>query len=526
MSVSSSRILFAFRTILFALFIFVTESNSFSQQIILNAKTYKGGYNVSCNSANDGEIDATVVGGVSPYSFLWSNGATTQNITGIGTGSYTLIVTDSLGNMDTSKTITLIVPELLDAYLYPSKYATGYNISKTGANDGFIKTEIKGGTPPYNYLWNTTSTKADIFDLVATTYSVTITDQNGCSINKSQILTQPTTLQIVSIVAADHNGHNVSCFKGNDGSIDLTVVGGATPYSYTWGNGSFDEDPSGLMAGNYKVQVKDANGATVYSDISLTQPDELKLTLTTSNYNGYSISCYDCANGSINTIVTGGTAAYTYFWESSQTSINGQTMDNLTNLMYGAYSVRVTDANGCFVSEKTGLSQPFNGDWQLLGNVIDSSNFLGTINSFPLIIKTNNTEKMRITEDGNVGIGTALAHNSNGYKLAVNGKIGGKEILIEINSDAWSDFVFEPTYQRMSFLEKEKFYTKEKHLPNIKSAKDIGTNGLDVSKVMSGITQNVEENTLDIVDLYKKILSLEKENMELKLKMENLESKK
>ena len=255
------------------------------------------------------------------------------------------------------------------------------------------------------------------------------------------------------------------------------------------------------------------------SQITLTQPDTLVATLTTSDYNGYPISCYNCYNGSITTNVTGGISPYTYIWKT------GQTTANINNLGTGEYTQLVTDANGCRVRNAVKMWQPGIGGWSFSGDNGDTSKFIGLVDNFPFIMKTNNTEQMRITETGNVGIGTTLAHNANNYKLAVNGKIGAKEILIETKSDAWSDFDFEPTYKRMTFLEKEKYYTKEKHLPNIISANEIGTNGLDITKVMSGITQNVEENTLDIVELYKQLMDLKKENMELKQKIDGLTKK-
>ncbi|HLC84155.1 MAG TPA: hypothetical protein VJI69_10025 [Bacteroidia bacterium] len=130
---------------------------------------------------------------------------------------------------------------------------------------------------------------------------------------------------------------------------------------------------------------------------------------------------------------------------------------------------------------------------------------------------------IRITSEGNVGIGTDLTSNPNDYRLAVNGMIGAKEFKIEISSSTWPDFVFETNYKRMTLLEKETFYLKEKHLPNIASKKEIAKNGLQISTVLSGITQNVEENTLDIVELSKKIIALENENQKLKKQIEKLE---
>ncbi|MBI3501627.1 MAG: hypothetical protein HY063_07520 [Bacteroidetes bacterium] len=128
---------------------------------------------------------------------------------------------------------------------------------------------------------------------------------------------------------------------------------------------------------------------------------------------------------------------------------------------------------------------------------------------------------------GLVGIGTSLLQgNPNNYKLAVNGKIGAKEdIWIESTTRQWYDFVFEPNYKRMNFAEKEMYLKTNKHLPAIDSEKEIKKNGLRMAKTMAGITKNVEENTLDIIDLQKENDMLRMKNTELEKRIEQLEKK-
>ena len=131
-----------------------------------------------------------------------------------------------------------------------------------------------------------------------------------------------------------------------------------------------------------------------------------------------------------------------------------------------------------------------------------------------------------IESNGNVGIGTSLANNPNNYKLAVAGKIGSKEdIIIEELSSTWYDFVFESGYERMNYMEKELFVKKYKHLPGIESEKEIVKNGLSMGKTLAGITMNVEENTLDIIELYKMMDELKQENEELKTQLSSLKKK-
>jgi hypothetical protein len=128
----------------------------------------------------------------------------------------------------------------------------------------------------------------------------------------------------------------------------------------------------------------------------------------------------------------------------------------------------------------------------------------------------NTLNKMIVLDqDGSVGIGTTLSSNP-GYKLAVAGVIAAKEeIIVENTSATWPDYVFESSNVRMDYVEKEIFFKEQKHLPGIDSAKEIQQNGLKFVKTLAGVTQNVEENSLDIIEL-------SKQNAELKREMENL----
>ena len=119
-----------------------------------------------------------------------------------------------------------------------------------------------------------------------------------------------------------------------------------------------------------------------------------------------------------------------------------------------------------------------------------------------------------------MAIGTT---STGGYKLSVNGNVRAKDIVVQTG---WSDFVFNENYQRMTLLEKEAYYKKEKHLPNIDPEKDIVGDGLQVGKNMNGMMQNIEENTLDLVDIYKRLVNLENENAALKQQVAELKASK
>ncbi len=145
-------------------------------------------------------------------------------------------------------------------------YVCGTNVSCNGANDGSINLTVTGGASctAYTFNWSNGATTEDVSNLRAGTYSVTVTDANGCSTTSSFTLTEPALLVSSGVAATYVCGTNVSCNGANDGSINLTVTGGAscTAYTFNWSNGATTEDVSNLTAGNYSVTITDANGCS------------------------------------------------------------------------------------------------------------------------------------------------------------------------------------------------------------------------------------------------------------------------
>jgi PKD repeat protein len=207
----------------------------------------------------------------------------------------------------------------------------------------------------YDFTWTGPngfiSTNEDISGLEAGTYVVTVTDASGCSYQDSITLVEPEELDAVSLVS-DYNGVDISCGGAADGWIDLTVTGGAEPYTFTWNTGQITEDIDGLVAGIYTYTVIDANGCEIGGSITLVEPDELLSFFTTSDYNGYNISCFGLSDGSVDLTVNNGTAPYTYVWS------NGPTSADLMNVPAGTYVFDITDANGCTLQDSVTLTQP------------------------------------------------------------------------------------------------------------------------------------------------------------------------
>ncbi len=134
-------------------------------ELQFNKSNYNGGYNISCNGATDGSITMIVIGGTAPYTYQWSNSATTKDISNLVAGTYNVTVTDD-NSVTATGSVTLLQPVILGKTFTPSNY-NGYNISIYGLDNGSINLEVSGGTPPYNYLWSNSATTKDISNLTA-----------------------------------------------------------------------------------------------------------------------------------------------------------------------------------------------------------------------------------------------------------------------------------------------------------------------------------------------------------------------
>ena len=286
--------------------------------------------NVSCNGGTNGSIDLTVVGGTMPYSYNWG-GVVAEDRTNLAAGTYTVTVTDA-NNCTATRSVTITQPTAI------TLTNTSVNVSCNGGSNGSIDLTVAGGTTPYTYNWGGVVTE-DRTNLTAGIYTVTVTDANNCTAIRSVTITQPTAITLTNTSV------NVSCNGGSAGSIDLTVAGGTTPYTYNWG-GVVTEDRTNLMAGIYTVTVTDASSCTATRSVTITQPTAITLTNTSVN-----VSCNGGSNGSIDLTVSGGTTPYTYNW-------GGITTEDRIGLAVGVYTVTVTDANNCTAARSITITQP------------------------------------------------------------------------------------------------------------------------------------------------------------------------
>ncbi len=298
---------------------------------------------VSCYDGNDGTVTLNLTNTESPETFVWTNGATTQNLTGLTDGPYEVAILDANGcQLVAGATVLQPQTALNLTYQATDKLCGG------GVTNGTINVTTTGGTAPYTYLWSNSATSEDLAGLDVGTYSLTATDSKGCTSSLSVTIQQPSVLGQTAAVS------DVKCKGGNTGAIAVDVFGGVLPFTYSWNSGQSIEDLSNLTAGSYSLTITDGNGcvsSNTYPVIEPLLPLNLTSTLTHINCNGDK-------TGAINVSTTGGTAAYSYIWTNNAGVILPYTTEDLSNVSASAYTVTVTDANGCKASLSQTLTQP------------------------------------------------------------------------------------------------------------------------------------------------------------------------
>jgi gliding motility-associated-like protein len=294
--------------------------------------------NVSCNGACDGTATSVPSGGVGPYTFNWQPGnMSTNSVSALCPGSYTLTITDANGCTRT-QTVTITQPNALSVSINASQINCNNSCTGTAA------ASVSGGTPGYSYSWAPNGeTTSNISGLCVGSYTVTVTDNNGCVTTNSVTLTQPTALTLTTNIT------NASCNGSCDGSAGVVVAGGTPAYTYSWAPGG-QTTPSinNLCAGTYTLTVTDATNCVGTATITIIDPPSLLANVTSIN-----VTCNSACNGSATANPTGGTGPYTFLW-----SPGGQTTNNVTGLCAANYTVVITDANGCTVSQQVNITQP------------------------------------------------------------------------------------------------------------------------------------------------------------------------
>jgi hypothetical protein len=223
----------------------------------------------------------------------------------------------------------IVLTEPLTATATASPEALACN----GDSNSSILVEVSGGTPAYTYTWNNAmASGSNPMNLPAGTYCVTVTDMSGGSFDTCVDITEP-----MALIAATVVDSNTTCNLFSDGGATAFVTGGTAPYNYLWSNSATTASITGIVASSYNVTLTDANGCQSTSSVTITEPAALAIALTSTEEMNSDM------DGTATASVTGGTAGYSYLWDTDPV----QTTSTATGLSTGTYSVMVTDANGC-----------------------------------------------------------------------------------------------------------------------------------------------------------------------------------
>ena len=277
---------------------------------------------VTCSGKATGTATATPSGATGPYTYNWSNGGTAQTISNLAAGTYSVTVTTS-GGCSATSSVTITAPNALSVTPTPTQ-------ASCGKPNGSVALSVAGGTTNYTYSWSNGASTQTAANLVAGGYTVTVTDKNGCTLTNSATVGSAASFSVLAPGSA-----NVKCNGLSTGTATANVSGGTGPFTYSWSSGATAQTAAGLAANTYTVTITDANGCTNTTAATITQPTVISLSAIPA-----SASCGK-PNGSMALSVAGGTGSYTYNWS------NGNSTQNLSNVVAGSYSVLVTDGNGC-----------------------------------------------------------------------------------------------------------------------------------------------------------------------------------
>lgn len=331
-------------------FIAVTDTNSCSDTVSvvinqpLDFSYVKDSVWASCNGICDGAASFTVNGGTAPYQYLWLNTSgnlTSNNESNLCVGTYTIQVTDTNACLETFQ-IGVAAPVVVQAQV-----DTVIDVSCAGSCNGSATVSASGGVAPYTYEW------VDFPDVSTATnnnlcegqFEVIIRDDNGCMDNVW--VTVGATINFSYTV----NTQNLRCFKDSSGSIQLTVQGGNEPYQFDWFTLENQNTAAlgNLVAGIYRIQIRDNNNCLDTLDVLLSQPDTISIVFTSDT-----LQCFEDENAHITAAVAGGTAPYSFLWDDALATTSAL----LNNVGAGNYNLSVTDTNNCTATKLFVLSQP------------------------------------------------------------------------------------------------------------------------------------------------------------------------
>lgn len=288
----------------------------------------------SCDSIN-GAVSVLVSGGAMPYVYSWDTGDSTDNVVGLGAGTYQVWVTDANSCVDS---LTLQVNHLGAPTLSLMTVPTSCNAVADGTASAFVT----GGTSPYHYSWSTGDTTLNVNQLSAGIYSFTVLDGNNCQTTDTISVNAPSALQLnISEL------QSVACYGETNAVLLASAMGGNGSYQFDWNNGTLQDTLAQIGAGTYQVNLVDSNGCQDSLSYNLNQPDSLELQFLLTE-----LSCHNGSDGTVQSNALGGTGSLHFLWST------GDTTPMMTGLTAGTYTLTITDANHCQHTDSLELGNP------------------------------------------------------------------------------------------------------------------------------------------------------------------------
>jgi hypothetical protein len=308
-----------------------TATATVTQPAILLANASATGE--TANGANNGTATAAPTGGTPAYTYLWSNGGTTQTITNLAPGNYTVTVTDA----NACTAVQTVTVNSFNCNISATISTT--NVTCNGANNGTGTANVSGGAMPITYTWSNGGNTQTISNLAPGTYSVSILDGNNCPASLTANITEPPVFSANATATAE-TGQGA-----NDGTATAQPTGGTSPYAYLWSNGGTTQTITNLAPGSYTVTTTDANNCTANQTVIVNSFN----CNATASISAINVSCPGGSDGQATVTLNGGTLPFDYLWS------NGDTTATTSNLSVGTYSVTVVDADNCAVSQSVNI---------------------------------------------------------------------------------------------------------------------------------------------------------------------------
>ena len=294
------------------------------------APSFSGDKTETCPGQATGSITVTAAGGTPPYTYSWSNGADTPGLYDLAEGIYYLTLADSRGCTQTG------LFKILSSGLGFSVDATTTPPSCAASADGALQLALQPAGA-YTVDWSNGAAGTSISGLAAGSYTATITDAAGCSVEKTMVLSAPAPIEVFA-----EQVYPATCPEAADGSAVLSVSGGTLPYTINWSSGETGLEATHLAAGLNSVTVTDGNGCTASTLVNIPSGEGLAVNAAVTPMN-----CSNGPDGSVSLSVSGASGQLAYSWSGPEGAIPQNNSTQLSGLSAGQYCATVTDGMGC-----------------------------------------------------------------------------------------------------------------------------------------------------------------------------------